>query len=165
MFASAGGVRHAGAMRLTLAIVLVGVAACAARPEPTLVWEGSGAARVESLSRAVDGLPPATGGVRRGPWGDSENATMQLLETVEAEQPHVHALHDLTVVLLAGRGTVVVEGRRHELRAGDVLHIGRGRVHALEPAGRVIGVAIFTPRLEAPDYVPESMPKHKKLVQ
>ena len=151
-------------MRLVLATLLACVAAaCAPRLEPALMWEGSERERVETVSRAVDGLGPATAGVRRGSWGDAENASMQLLETARAEEPHVHAFHDLTVVLLAGRGTAVVEGRRHAVRAGDVLHIARGRVHALEPSGTVVGLAIFTPRLEGPDYMPKSMAESQKI--
>jgi quercetin dioxygenase-like cupin family protein len=78
----------------------------------------------------------------------------QLLATVGPEKPHSHDRHDLTVVLLRGTGVLVVDGHRHVVRAGDVMHVGRGRTHHFHPRGDqpALGLAMFTPRLEAPDY-------------
>ncbi len=149
-------------VRLPIAVATVLLCACTRRPAPTLVWEGTSGPRVESASAVAGRLTDAAPGVRRGGWGDAEDATMQLLETDRPEDPHVHERHDLTVVLLEGRGTVIVEGRRHPMRAGDVVHVGRGAVHALQPEGKVIGLAIFTPRLERADYRPRPMPEAEK---
>ena len=138
----------------TLAVIVL--AGCRAR-EPTLIWEGGGAARAQSVDAAVAGLPAAATGVRRGPWGESPDATFQLLDSDRAEEPHVHVAHDLTVAVLRGRGTVMVAGHRYDIRAGDVLHVGRGRVHAFAPSSPgTIALAIFTPKLDGPDYVPAS---------
>ena len=121
---------------------------------PSLVWEGSGAARQASIADLTAALPAASPGIHRGPWGDGVDESLLLIDGTAAEQPHVHQRHDLTVVLLSGHGTLVVEGRRHDMRAGDVAHIGRGKVHAFAPSGRATALAIFAPRLEAPDSVP-----------
>ncbi len=143
-------------MRLGVALALT-LVSCSPRPPATLVWEGAGAPRAEAVTDVAARLREASTGVRRGPWGDAEDSTLQLLETDRPEESHIHARHDLTVVMLSGRGSVQIEERRYDLRAGDVLHIGRGKVHALYPEGAVTGLAIFTPRLEGPDYVPASM--------
>ena len=58
--------------------------------------------------------------------------------------------------MLRGRGTLTVEDRRYDLGAGDVAEVGRGKVHAFAPSGRVTALAVFTPRLDGADYVPAS---------
>lgn len=105
---------------------------------------------------AVASLPMVGPGVQRGAWGDSTDASFQLMASDRAEEPHVHRTHDLTVVLLRGGGTLVVEGRSYEMGAGDVMHVVRGRNHHFHPDGRgpAVALAIFTPRLGSPDYEP-----------
>jgi len=139
---------------VALTVLTLGALGCG-RP-PSLVWEGGGPARQVGLPLATAGLAAATPGTRRGPWGEASDETLLLMESDQAEEPHVHARHDLTVVLLRGRGTLVVEGRRYDLRGGDIAHIARGKVHAFAPAGHATALAIFTPRLEGPDSVPAS---------
>ena len=106
-------------------------------------------------SAVAETLVPRSPGVRAGIWGPSPAATFQLLEASTAELPHVHREHDLTVVLLRGHGVLWVEYRAHRLRAGDVVHIARGRPHHFHPAdGAVRALAIFTPTLDEVDFVP-----------
>ncbi|HEY2388988.1 MAG TPA: cupin domain-containing protein [Candidatus Binatia bacterium] len=142
-------------MRALLFVVLALVPVACGRP-PSLVWEGAGPPRETSVGGATAGLAAAGPAARRGPWGDAAGESLLLMESADAEEPHVHRRHDLTVVLLRGRGTLVVEGRRHDLHAGDVAHIARGKVHAFAPSGRATALAIFTPRLDGPDSVPAS---------
>jgi mannose-6-phosphate isomerase-like protein (cupin superfamily) len=130
--------------------------ACGYAHPATLVWEGRGPARSGPTTAAAVELPSVGPGTRRGPWGEATDASYQLVESDRAEDPHLHARHDLTVVLLSGRGTLTVEDRRYDLRAGDVAQIARGKVHAFAPSGRAVALAIFTPRLEGADYVPAS---------
>lgn len=123
--------------------------------EPRLVWEGSGLPRVEDATAVAQALPQAGPGLRRGVWGEGSDATYHLLETEIPEPPHLHAHHDLTVIVLRGRGTLFVEDRQVDVRAGDVLYIIRGRVHHFHPAPgtTVTGLAIYTPRLEKSDFI------------
>jgi mannose-6-phosphate isomerase-like protein (cupin superfamily) len=148
-------------MRWSILMVLLifpggGTVGCGPGPAPRLLWEGSGPPRAEEAGAAVLRLPETAPGVRSGPWGESADATFQLLGVEAGEQPHVHQHHDLTVVLLRGRGVLVVEGRRQPLRAGDVVHIGRGRVHHFHPDWRTsaVGLGIYTPKLVGKDYLP-----------
>jgi mannose-6-phosphate isomerase-like protein (cupin superfamily) len=153
---SASGIATAVRARMLAMVVPLALVAVACGRPPSLVWEGAGAARQASMADLTAGLPAASPGVRRGPWGDATDESLFLMDSAAAEEPHVHQRHDVTVVLLSGRGALVVEGRRHDMRAGDVAHIGRGKVHAFAPSGRASALAIFTPRLEASDSVPAS---------
>lgn len=158
-------VRHgwlgvAGAAAVTTACGSLPLTQALPERQPRLVWEGEGAAREERAGDAARGLAPIAPGVRRGLWGEGADATYQLLEAESSEPPHVHARHDLTVVVLRGHGTLFVEDRRLDVAAGDVLQIGRGRVHHFHPAAgtAVLALVIYTPRLENPDYVLSERP-------
>ncbi len=137
--------------------------ACTASQEPRLVWEGAGIARAQSITEATLALRPMEPGRDGAAWGESTDATFRLLQTTVAEHPHVHDEHDLTIVILAGHGILTVTGREHGARPGDVLHIGRGRVHWFQPdpSEPVVAVAIFTPRLNAADSRVVEMPEEE----
>jgi mannose-6-phosphate isomerase-like protein (cupin superfamily) len=147
--------RRTAACVLGVAALALAAAGCGARA-PLLVWEGTGPPGARSADAAAAELATVAPGVAAGAWGASADATFQLLRAGVAEEPHVHDHHDLTVVLLRGRGAVIVAGRRYDLQAGDVLHVGRGRVHHFHPAGgeAALALAIYTPRLEGPDRRP-----------
>jgi mannose-6-phosphate isomerase-like protein (cupin superfamily) len=134
-----------------LAAVLLAALGCAVR-EPRLVWEAGGAPTARTLAELDRLIVPAGPGLRAAAFGDAPEATFRVLEITEAERPHVHDRHDLTIVLLRGRGVLYVEERRHALRAGDVAHIGRGTSHHFHPRGAVIGLAVYTPRLKGRDH-------------
>jgi quercetin dioxygenase-like cupin family protein len=74
----------------------------------------------------------------------------------EAERPHRHLTHDLTVVVLRGRGVMTLGERALALAAGDVAVAARGEVHWFANRGRDTAVALaqFAPPLDAPDNVP-----------
>lgn len=148
--------RHMTACRWLAFTVLAVAIGCRPGARPRLVWEGEGSPQMRSLDGTVRDLALTAPGVRVGTWGESRDATYQLLEVEVAEAPHVHQHHDLTIVMLRGRGTLVVGDRRYHLAAGDVVHIGRGRPHHFHPEGRVAvrGLGIFTPRLEGKDWQP-----------
>jgi len=158
--------RRAGEKNLQRAFVLAGVtwatglamtlalAGCRAGHEAALVWEGAGGPRSMGASAVPHGLvPTGTVGIRSAPWGESSDATFQLLELSVAEKPHVHDGHDLTIVMLRGRGILYVAERRYSIEAGDIVQVGRGIAHHFHPEGAqpVVGLGIFVPRLEAAD--------------
>ena len=74
----------------------------------------------------------------------------------DREVPHLHKLHDATVTMLKGQGYLILEKRRIELTAGDVVYIPRGAVHyfvntASEPT---VAFAIYSPPFDGKDIVP-----------
>lgn len=94
--------------------------------------------------------------IRADPLERSMGASQHLVQIATAEKPHVHATHDLQVLLVAGRGTLHFADRAVTLRAGDVVTIGRNTVHWFVRDGDRPAAALvtFAPPLDAPDNVP-----------
>jgi len=84
------------------------------------------------------------------------DASHHLVRIREREPYHIHAKHDLTVFVLAGRGEIVIDGKRHPCGPGHVLYIPRGLPHAYINRGRDPGVAyaIFNPPFGGEDIIP-----------
>jgi len=94
--------------------------------------------------------------IRADEIGRTPGASFHLVQVRDRERPHRHALHDLTVVVLRGRGTLVREAERVSLRPGDIAAIPRGAAHwfANEARAPAVALVIFVPPLDAPDAVP-----------
>ena len=139
-------------MRVMLVVLLAGALACARR-----------APRVD--------LPPLAGGtqtflaahplapgqnIRVDEVGRMRSASYHLVQVRGGESPHRHETHDLTVVVLAGGGTLDLGARRLRLDTGDVAVIPRGEVHWFNNSGRgnALALVVFSPPLDAPDSVP-----------
>lgn len=79
-----------------------------------------------------------------------------IVQIRDREIPHIHKFHDLTVIVLGGRGYIMWEQRRIDLKAGDVLFIPRGLAHyyvngSEEPA---VAFAIYSPPFDGKDTIP-----------
>jgi quercetin dioxygenase-like cupin family protein len=148
---SGGGLGKMGAMRPALVILLVFTLACARRPPrvdlPPLA-EGADA------FLAAHPLAPAQN-IRVDEVGRTPSASYHLVQVRDGESPHRHMTHDLTVLVLAGGGTLDLEARRIVLDAGDVAVIPRGAVHWFSNRGRgnALALIVFSPPLDAPDNV------------
>jgi quercetin dioxygenase-like cupin family protein len=72
------------------------------------------------------------------------------------EHPHRHVEHDLTVHVLAGGAVLHLGAQTLALRPGDVVLVPRDTVHWVAGTGTVpsVALAVFTPPLAAPDFVP-----------
>jgi quercetin dioxygenase-like cupin family protein len=109
--------------------------------------------------------------IAENPLGISENIKITTLDQGQSvshhivqvrdrEAPHIHKTHDGTVVMMKGRGYLVIENRRMDLSVGDVIHIPRDVVHfyvnsASEPS---VALVIFSPPFDGKDYVPVTAP-------
>lgn len=84
------------------------------------------------------------------------SASYHVVQARGSERPHRHVQHDLTVVVLRGRGTLTLGTSRLPLVAGDTALIPRATVHwfAVEDASAAVALAIFSPPLVAPDSEP-----------
>lgn len=78
------------------------------------------------------------------PLARSEHSAQVLVQVRDREPLHYHADSDITVFLLRGRGTLRLDRREHPVKAGDVLHVPRGTIHAYINRGPDIGVAIVS---------------------
>jgi quercetin dioxygenase-like cupin family protein len=136
---------------LALAALLLG--ACA--PRTPRVVAGP---LVDGLDAFLAAHPVADGqAVRIDEVARTATASHHLVQIHGSETPHRHVAHELTAVLLRGRGTLTLDGRTYELRAGDVSVVPRGHVHWFARRGRepAITFVTFSPPLDAPDTVPE----------
>jgi quercetin dioxygenase-like cupin family protein len=92
--------------------------------------------------------------------GYGESASYHIVQIRDREVPHRHQAHDGTVVMMKGRGYLIIENRRIDLAAGDVVHIARGAAHyyvntASEPT---VAFVIFSPPFDGKDNVPVTAP-------
>ena len=83
-----------------------------------------------------------------------------IVQIRDREVPHIHKLHDGTVVMMKGRGYLVMDHRRIDLTVGDVVFIPRGVVHyyvntASEPT---VPLAVFSPPFDGTDNIPVTTP-------
>jgi quercetin dioxygenase-like cupin family protein len=133
-------------------VLLVLLAACARREPRVLVGP------------LDDGLAPFLAAHRPAPEQNvridlvtrTEGASYHLVQVRDGEAPHRHRAHDLTVVVLRGRGTLRLGARSIPLAAGDAVLVPRSVVHWFTNGGRErsVTLAIFTPPLDAPDSEP-----------
>ena len=92
--------------------------------------------------------------------GQGQSASHHLVQIRDRESPHLHKAHDGTVIMVRGRGYLVMDTRRITLAAGDIAYIPRGVPHYyvntdLEPT---VAFVIFAPPFDGKDNVPATMP-------
>jgi mannose-6-phosphate isomerase-like protein (cupin superfamily) len=92
--------------------------------------------------------------------GQGQGVSHHIVQIRDREKPHVHRIHDGTVVVIKGRGYLMMDNRRIDLSAGDIAYIPRGAVHyfvntASEPA---VAFVVFSPPFDGKDTVPVLKP-------
>jgi mannose-6-phosphate isomerase-like protein (cupin superfamily) len=85
--------------------------------------------------------------------GRSDTLSNHIVVIQSHELPHRHNRHDATVVLLQGRGTIVIGKERRQVRPGAVLFIPRGTIHHFTNTARGPSVAlvVFAPPFDGKD--------------
>jgi quercetin dioxygenase-like cupin family protein len=104
---------------------------------------------------AAHPLPEGTP-IRVEQVGRTEGASYHVVQVLGAERPHRHVTHDLTVLVLRGRGVLNRDGGTTPLAAGDAAVVPRGEAHwfASQGAFPAVALVVFAPPLDAPDAVP-----------
>ena len=92
--------------------------------------------------------------------GQGQGVSHHLVQVRDREKPHVHKLHDGTVVIVKGEGYLMMENRRIDLSVSDIVYIPRGAVHyfvntANEPT---VAFVVFSPPFDGKDTVPADKP-------
>jgi len=92
--------------------------------------------------------------------GQGQGVSHHLVQVRDREKPHIHKIHDGTVVMVKGRGYLMLENRRIDLSAGDIVYIPRNAVHyfvntAGEPS---VAFVVFYPPFDGKDTVPVEKP-------
>jgi len=103
---------------------------------------------------------PATENYKVVTLGKAQEISHHIVQIRDRELPHIHKVHDLTVVMLRGQGYLMLEQRRIELAVGDVLFIPRSVVHYFvntftEPS---VAMAVFSPPFDGKDSIPVQKP-------
>jgi len=92
--------------------------------------------------------------------GQGQGVSHHLVQVRDREKPHVHKIHDGTVVMVKGGGYLMMENRRIDMSAGDIVYIPRNAVHyfvntASEPT---VAFVVFSPPFDGKDTVPVEKP-------
>lgn len=92
--------------------------------------------------------------------GKGQAVSHHVVQIRDREVPHIHKDHELTVVMLRGRGYLVLEQKRIDLAVGDVLFIPRGIIHYFintftQPS---VALAVFSPPFDGKDTIPVEKP-------
>lgn len=123
-----------------LLLLLLGPATAAAAewigPRP----EGLAALELEQML-ATHPLAPGEN-IKAVVLARNERSANLLVQVRDREPLHYHADSDITVFLLSGHGALRLGEKTFPVRAGDVLHIPRGMVHAYINQGPQPGVAL-----------------------
>ena len=92
--------------------------------------------------------------------GHGQGVSHHVVQIRDRENPHLHKLHDGTVVMVKGHGYLMIENRRIDLSVGDIVYIPRGAVHyfvntASEPT---VAFVVFSPPFDGKDTLPAEKP-------
>jgi mannose-6-phosphate isomerase-like protein (cupin superfamily) len=92
--------------------------------------------------------------------GQGGTVSHHIVQIRDREVPHVHKNHDLTVVVLRGKGPIVIDQEQRFLGAGDVVFIPRDTVHYFTNASRdpAVALVVFSPPFDGKDTVPVTTP-------
>ncbi|HEY7163856.1 MAG TPA: cupin domain-containing protein [Candidatus Binatia bacterium] len=136
-------------------IILPWLVACSAPPKIVLNY---GTEFTQSdLTKVLAENPLALNeDVRLTTLGQTADASQHIVQIRNREIPHTHNSHDSTVFMLRGHGYLVMDGRRIDLAAGDIIHIPRGVPHyyvntASDPT---VAFVVFSPPFDGKDNVP-----------
>ncbi len=146
--------------RLLVALAAVALASgCAMQaPNPRLTLRYEKGLEATDLSALVSRAAP--GPVSVIELGRTAWVSHHLAVVRDAEVPHYHRFHDLTVVVLRGEGVMDMEGKRFTMKAGDIAHVHRGVRHFFRNEGRDPAVAFvtFSPPFDGRDTVTAEAP-------
>lgn len=129
-----------------LGILLTAVTVTA--PAADWISAPHGAPEARAIAQFLKDQPLAPGeNIRVISLQKTGHSAQFLVQIREREPLHYHADSDITVFILRGHGRIRIGERERRARAGDVIHISRGAVHAYVNDGPEIGVAfvVYSP--------------------
>ncbi|MBE9537376.1 MAG: cupin domain-containing protein [Proteobacteria bacterium] len=96
------------------------------------------------------------------PLFKDKNSSHHIVQINDREESHIHANHDLTVIVKRGKGTLHLRDKALPMSAGDVAFISRGTVHWFvndKKGSPSIAYLIFYPAFDGKDRRPFSIPQ------
>ena len=141
--------------RLGLGLISSLLLACA--PAPRIFFQyGTEFGKAELAKVLAENPLGASENIKLTNLGYGQTVSYHIVQIRDRETPHMHKAHDGTVVMMKGRGYLIMEDQRIDLSAGDVVYIPRGVVHyyvnsASEPT---IAFVTFSPPFDGKDTIP-----------
>jgi mannose-6-phosphate isomerase-like protein (cupin superfamily) len=134
--------------------VLALVFSCAPAPRVSLQY-GTEFKQAEIAKVLTENPLGADENIKITTLGQGQGVSHHLVQVRDREKPHVHKLHDGTVVIVKGEGYLMMENRRIDLSTSDIVYIPRGAVHyfvntASEPT---VAFVVFSPPFDGKDTV------------
>lgn len=126
------------------------IAACAS-PRRFLVQDPPRAAAFDSMIEQA-ALEPRQN-IRQLLLHQGENMSIHLVRIRDREPPHFHTRYDLFILLIEGKGTLWLQRKPLEMKAGDVAAVSKGTRHYFvnegsEPATALV---VFAPAYDRSD--------------
>ncbi|MBI5783432.1 MAG: cupin domain-containing protein [Gammaproteobacteria bacterium] len=143
------------------ALLAIAVCSCAAIAAE---WIGpdekvSGKYSTKQLEQLLEQNKPAKDeNIKVIPLFRNERSSNVLVQVRDREPLHRHIDSDITVFILRGEGDIQLGGETRPVRAGDVIHIERGAIHAYINRGAEPAAALVV-------YSPAPGPKDRVLVE
>jgi mannose-6-phosphate isomerase-like protein (cupin superfamily) len=139
--------------KLSFALATAALAAgCTSAPRTIVLPRGP-----ESAAALLAAHPAEAGrNITPYPLAESPDSSRLLVWIRDREQLHIHAKHDLTVVLLRGQGTLQLRDQQIPMAEGDIAFIPAGTPHAFVNAGTepAASFATFSPQYDGTDTSP-----------
>ena len=135
------------------------VSGCVSAPHFYLQY-GSEYREIE-LDKILADNPLAPGdNIKAANLGRSASASQHVVQIRDREILHVHKIHDATVTMMRGQGYLVLDKKRINLQAGDIVHIPRGVAHQYvnTSSDPTVVMAVYSPALDGKDTHPVNQP-------
>jgi len=142
------------ARRLAAGCWLLAAACCRT---PHVVIPGPTGASKADLPALLAAHPlPAGQNISAMVLGKTEALSYHLVQIRDRERPHIHAVHDLVVTLVRGKGQLYVRGEPQEMHQGDIAVVARGTPHYFvnADANPAVAFVTFAPPYDGSDQVP-----------
>ncbi len=152
-------IKSSGSSRALAFVVLSLIIACSPAPRIFLQY-GTELKQIELEKVLVENSLGANENIKMTTLGQGQGASHHVVQIRDREKPHLHKLHDGTVVMVKGNGYLMMEKRRIDLSLGDIVYIPRGAVHYFVNTGSEPAVAfvVFAPPFDGQDTVPVDHP-------
>jgi mannose-6-phosphate isomerase-like protein (cupin superfamily) len=86
--------------------------------------------------------------------GELQGSSAHHIRIAEGVDAHYHAVHDETVVILTGRGTMTLGEESQEVEPGSVILIPRGTIHSFRVSGEPVeALSVFAPAFDGKDRI------------
>ena len=92
-------------------------------------------------------------GIDPGELFRHQQASFHWVHVSELLKPHYHAKHDEVVIVVAGKGVMVIAQEEYEVGPGTLIRIPKGYVHSFRPKGLVKALSVISPPFDGKDRI------------